>query len=319
MNQARKKTKLGRLGRICANLLAGATLLVLAGCAAQVVEQMEYVEVEKEVPAVADSGGWYDADEAIVEEVVSGAAAGLEVQERLIIRNATLSVVVEDTEAFVDTIEGLVNSLEGWVVNANIWEYSGVKRGNINVRVPVEKLDAFLDELALQVNEVTSKSISGQDVTEEFVDLQAQLDNLQATADRVRSFLDDARKVEEALAVNAELSRLEGEIERITGRMKYLEGSARFSSVSVEITPDELAQPVQIGGWQPQGTARDALQALIKTLQWIVDVLIFLVIYLLPVLLIIVGPIYLLVRFWLKRRKRRAAARSEGAQTGADD
>jgi len=191
------------------------------------------------------------------------------------------------------------------VVNSNVWEYSGVKRGEVTVRVPADELDPFLDEIHTLANEVTNESISGQDVTEEYVDLEAQLTNLEATAGRVRGFLDEARDVEEALAVNVELSRLEGEIERITGRMQYLERSARFSSVSIDITPDALAQPVTIGRWQPQGTALSAIQALVKALQWLVDALIVIVLLVLPLLLIIVGPVYLFIRFLRRRRRKR--------------
>jgi len=156
--------------------------------------------------------------------------------------------------------------------------------------------------------EVTNESISGQDVTEEYVDLQAQLTNLEATADRVRSFLDEARTVEEALDVNRELGRLEGEIERITGRMKYLESSARQSLVSIDVIPDELARPVTVGGWRPEGTARDAIQLLVNTLQWLADVLIFLALFLVPVALVLGAPVLILIRLRRRRRKKQAQA-----------
>jgi hypothetical protein len=229
-------------------------------------------------------------------------------QERLIIRNADLTVVVDDTVESMAAIEQLVKGVEGWIVASNIWEYEGVKRGNISVRVPFDQLDSFLSDVRALVNEVTNESISGQDVTEEYVDLQAQLTNLEATADRVRSFLDEARTVEEALDVNRELGRLEGEIERITGRMKYLESSARQSLVSIDVIPDELARPVTVGGWRPEGTARDAIQLLVNTLQWLADVLIFLALFLVPVALVLGAPIFVLIRLRRRRRKKQAQA-----------
>lgn len=185
----------------------------------------------------------------------------VEIKDRLIIRTADLSIVVDDTAESMAAIEDLVGQAEGWVVSSNIWEYDGAKQGNISVRVPAGRLDDFLGDVRTLANNVTSESISGQDVTEEYVDIQGQLVNLRATVDRVRSFLEQAETVEEALAVNAELSRLEGEVERITGRMKYLERTARYSSASIQIIPDELAQPVTIGRWQPEGTARETSPA----------------------------------------------------------
>lgn len=275
----------------------------------------------KEEQAMAPSGDFYYEDEYVAEkeagmpELSYAEGADIrtsfdadQVQERLIIRNADLAIVVDDTEEIIDAVEALVNGLEGWVVNSNVWEYNSVKRGSISVRIPAESLDAFLDDVHALANEVTNESVSGLDVTEDYVDVQAQLANLQATADRVRAFLDRADDVEEALAVNVELSRLEGEIERLTGRKQYLERSARYSSVTIEITPDELAQPMTIGRWQPEGTARDAIEALLSALRWLVDLLIFLVILVLPLLFIIIAPIYLLVRFLRRRRARRRAA-----------
>ncbi len=124
-----------------------------------------------------------------------------------------------------------------------------------------------LDAISGLATEVTRLSTSGQDVTEEFVDLDARLGNLEATAARLRTFLDESRNVEEALAVNMELSRVEGEIESLKGRMQYLQQSAAFSSINVDVTPDVLAQPIQVTGWQPTGVAKQAIEALVAALQ----------------------------------------------------
>lgn len=275
--------------------------LFSAGCASQMKEIAPADQAE------SDSGWVESYDEEVA--YVSTQNTAIEVQEQLIIRNADLSIIVDDTDATIEAIRAQVNTLGGWEVNSNIWSYNGVKRGNIQVRVPAEKLDSFLEQVQTLANEVTRESSSGQDVTEEFVDLQAQLRNLQVTRDRVRAFLDDAEDVEDALAVNGELSRLEGQIESITGRINYLQSAARYSSVSIEITPDELAQPITIGGWHPEGTIRDAIDALIHTLQWLANVVIYMVLLILPVLLIIIAPLYLLIRF-LRRRKIRNRAKS---------
>ncbi len=297
---------------IALGLLAAVALTMLAGCgrAEESLGEAPHAPVREMVMSEAEDAASY-ARSGTSSQVSLISEEAYAAQERLIIRNADLAIVVDDTEETLEAIEALVAEAGGWVVNSNVWETSGVKRGSVTVRVPADELDPFLDEVHTLANEVTSESISGQDVTEEYVDLQAQLSNLKATADRVRGFLDEARDVEEALSVNAELSRLEGEIERITGRMQYLERSARFSSVSIEITPDELAQPVTIGRWQPQGTARGAIQALIKALQWLVDALIVIGLFVLPLVLVIGGPLYLFIRFLRKRRKRRPAEAEE--------
>ena len=94
------------------------------------------------------------------------------------------------------------------------------------------------------------------------MDLQARLENLEATADRVRSFLDQAATVEEALAVNQELSRLEGRSRPIRGAS--VPGKPRrLLDYYGQPTPDELAQPIEVGGWRLGGAAREAVEALL--------------------------------------------------------
>lgn len=289
-------------------LLVTAFLMTLAGCSSE--DESAGMAFDKTYTSTyaledRDTGGYAPA--GVSSEVSLIAEQAYAAQERIIIRNADLAIVVDDAEQALDEIGTLVDAAGGWIVNSSVWETSGVKRGSVTVRVPAEGFDLFLDQIHGLANEVTNESTSGQDVTEEYVDLEAQLSNLEATADRVRGILDEARDVEDALAANVELSRLEGEIERIKGRMQYLERSARYSSVSIQITPDALAQPVTIGRWQPQGTALGAIQALIKALQWLVDALIVIVLFVLPLVLVIGGPVYLFIRFLRKRWRKPSA------------
>ncbi|GAB4264762.1 MAG: hypothetical protein Kow0080_04200 [Candidatus Promineifilaceae bacterium] len=230
--------------------------------------------------------------------------------ERLIIRTGNLSIVVEDTEAAMKDITALVEANGGWVVSSNVIQYSdSIKRGEMTVRIPSTGFDSAMDTIKSMAVEVTRESTSGEDVTEEYVDLSSRLANLEATADRVRSFLDEAKNVEEALAVNQELSRLESDIEVIKGRMQYLSQSAAFSTITIDLTPDELAQPIEVGGWRPQGIAKDAVEMLIETLQFLASFLIWLVIYIAPVGLLVFGPLYLIGRAIVRRIRRRRAAK----------
>lgn len=235
-------------------------------------------------------------------------------QERLIIRTADMAIVASDTEATLAQIAALADSSGGWVVSSNVYQSTDTaKTGYVQIRVPAEGFQSILDAIAGMAVEVTSLSTSGQDVTEEFVDLNARLGNLEATAARLRTFLEDARNTEDALAVNNELSRIEGEIESIRGRMQYLEQSAAYSSITVNVTPDELAQPIEVAGWQPRGVAKQAVEALINMLQLIANTIIWFVVFALPVLLIILIPFVVII--WLIRRLRR---REQAAQVVAD-
>ena len=286
----------------------------LAACGASTESAME-------APAAARDDFAYDEEAAPRESVAfSGSAVdatarqtsdvpATQPQERLIIRTGNLSIVVTDTEAAIAQITEMVEANGGWVVSSSLYQYSETaKTGDITVRVPSDGYNSALEAIKGMALEVINESSSGQDVTDEYVDLSSRLANLEATAARVRNFLDESKNVEEALAVNQELSRLEGDIEVIKGRMQYLSQSASFSTISVHLTPDEASQPIAIAGWQPQGVAKDAVEALITALQGIANFLIWFVIFILPVLLIIGVPIWLVIRFFVRRRRQRKAS-----------
>lgn len=215
-----------------------------------------------------------------------------DVAQRLVIRNADMSIVVKDPSAAVDEIAQLAESMGGFVVEANVntrLSPDGVPLpyGTITVRVPAEKFDAAVAQISEMAEKVERRTVSGQDVTEEYVDLQARLKNLQATEAQLQRIMNEAVSTEDVLAVYQELSRVRGEIEQVKGRMKYLETSAAMSAISVSLTPSEAVRPVNIGGWEPVGVARDAVLMLMRTLRGIANIVIWLLIYFIPTLLVL--------------------------------
>ncbi len=241
--------------------------------------------------------------------------------ERLVIKNANLSIVVADPAKVVKEIGAMAERMGGFVVNSNVYQNStntGVKytEANILVRVPAEQLTAAMDEIKAKVKnaetDVTNESVTGQDVTSEYTDLSSRLRNLEDTAAQLRKIMEEASKTEDVLSVFNELQRVNGEIEVIKGQMKYYEESAAMSAISVYIQAEEAIAPISVGGWKPQGVARDAVQALIDAYQVIASGAIWAVIFCLPILL----PIGLVVFFIVKgvqraRRNRKKAVASE--------
>ncbi len=299
-------------------------LMLLAACTGASREDTQVIlraaSAEPALPAQS-----IDADMAVTdaafygeESMTTGEVAQVANQpainqiDRLIIRTASLSLYVADTEKTLADITHLAEQSGGWVVSGNIYQYNDdAKSGDITIRIPAAGFNSALEALKGMAVEVQRENVSGQDVTEEYVDLEARLANLEATAERVRSFLDDAITVEDALHINQELSRLEGDIEVIKGRMQYLSQSAAFSTISITLTPDIATRPVQVGGWRPQGTAKEAIGALISTLQSLATFAIWLVIYILPVALLIGVPMWLVGRFIWRRWRRQTISQAE--------
>jgi len=269
-------------------LILGLLALLMTACGSYASESMV---AERQELAPSAGGVAYDTAAFSPDYYQQTGELQLQsLQERLIIRTGTMSVVVADTEATMRGLTGLVNERGGWVVSSNVYLSGRAKAGSMTVRIPAAEFDGLMAAVRELALEVTRENAEGQDVTEEFVDLSARLENLQATADRVRAFLDDAQTVEDALNVNRELSRLEGEIEALSGRRQYLSQSAAYSTLTVNLTPDALAQPLEVAGWRPQGVARDAIQTLINALQGLATLLIWVGLFLLPLLLVILLP-----------------------------
>jgi hypothetical protein len=239
----------------------------------------------------------------------SGAkAADYAATERLIIRNANLDIVVEDTQEAVDQIDALAEELGGFVLESNLTEYEEGMRAYLRLRVPVESLDTALQRIRDLAEEVRSESISGQDVTEEYVDLRSRMRHLEATEERLLTFMEEAEDTEAALEVYDRLQRIQADIEQVRGRMQYLEESAALATIILNITPSELAQPIQVGGWRPRGTLRNAFESLIRVLQFLVDAAIVIVVLVAPILAVIALPLvglFFLIRALVRRRRRR--------------
>jgi hypothetical protein len=163
----------------------------------------------------------------------------------------------------------------------------------VTIRVPSEKLDEALEAIKKDVVEVQTESRSGQDVTADYVDLQSRLKNLEATESALTNILENATKTEDVLTVFNQLTAIREQIELVKGQMKYYEESAALSAINITIVAEATIQPIEIGGWKPQGVARDAIQDLIYFLQNFVNWLIRFVLYTLPVLIVVGIPLYL--------------------------
>jgi ABC-type multidrug transport system fused ATPase/permease subunit len=131
------------------------------------------------------------------------------------------------------------------------------------------------------------------------------LKNLEAAEAQLMEIMASANKTEDVLNVFDQLTRVREQIEVIKGQIKYFDESARLSAISVELIPNEVVQPISIGGWQPVGVIKNAIEALIRTLQGLVDVLIWLGLFVLPILVVIFVPLYFIVRAVVRRRRRR--------------
>ena len=244
-----------------------------------------------------------------------GTALQVAFAERKVIRTADLALVVEDTQAAMARLRAIATTYGGYVAEANVWQVKeNLLRGTVTLRVDAARFDEVLDRIREIALEVQRENIGSQDVTEEYVDLQARLRNLEATEQELLALLKEVRErtrsADEVLQVYRELTRIREEIERIRGRMQYLENRVQLATITVELIPQE-EKPIVEPGWNPGQTLRNALRALANAAQALVSAAIWLVVFVLPVLLAIGVPVGLIVmgirRWWRGRLAREAA------------
>lgn len=276
---------------------------------------------------VLDDGSWGE-DESPASDNNEEASGKTSAIDRMMIYNADLEIAVVDPDAVMQTIIEMAEAEGGFVVSSNSYKtYSNdrtLPRANITVRVPAEKLEAIMEDIkALTPNpeeDVISENVSGSDVTSEYTDLESRLRNLEAAEEALVALMEDARDPEDVLAIFDELTYYRGEIEVVKGRMKYLEESADLSALTVNIVAKESLQPIEIVGWQPKGTAKRAVEALIEAVQFVGDAAIWFGIYCLPFLIPLGIAAYFLIRLIRKRRAAKKADKVEvieGSEVGS--
>jgi hypothetical protein len=293
------------------------TILLLSACAKSAPTQTS-LENEKllfeqrgaaEMPSAMDSAGAPQAPQATM---TSGNDATGEMKQ-MIIMNANLEIAVDDPGASMSAIQKMATEMGGFTVSSNIYKTrtaAGIEvpAATLTVRVPADKLYEALDQIKALTGDpakyTLTENISGIDVSQEYTDLKSRLRNLEEANAKLSELYDTATKTEEALAIYQQKMQVTEQIEVIKGQMQYYEQSAAKSAITVQIVAKESIAPITVAGWTPKGVARDAVQALINFGKGLVNFLIWLGILVIPIIVVIGLPIFLLVR-WLTRRNRR--------------
>ncbi len=297
--------------RLLLFLILLVSLLTACSSASPTTDRAEPAMAVIEAPAAApvESDASSERITTPIDTVLTSADKAQE--GRVIIYTGNISLVIQDTRQAMQAVTDLALGQGGYVSASNIYQTGGVPRGSITIRVPAEKYLDTLEKLRALAIRVESENSGTEDVSEEYTDLKARQANLEVTEKALQQLLEERQRVgstSDILEVYRELTGVREQIEQIEGRLRYLANKAALSTITVDLIPDVLYQPVSVAGWEPQGVAKQALQALVATLQVLANLLIWLIILGLPLLLIFLVPLAGVVwvsRAWWKRRKAR--------------
>ncbi len=223
----------------------------------------------------------------------------IQVADKKIIKNGNLTLKVESTETAAGEITAIAKANEGEVFSTNFRESSsGARSGTVVIKVPVSKFEQTMGELKKVATQVVMESTTGQDVTEQYVDLQAQLKNKRAEEAAFVEILSRSGKIQEVLAVTKEISRVRGQIERLEAQVRYLESQTDMSTITVYVSEDvEISTGDE---WRPWQVIKTSVKTLFKKIQGFVDGLIRFVIVTIPTLVIFALVIWFF--YWIGKK-----------------
>jgi hypothetical protein len=218
--------------------------------------------------------------------------------ETKIIKTAYMTIEVKDVPGSVEALKNLSSRMGGYLSSTNIQTgYNNRLSGSVILRVPAIEFDTTITEVKA-IGTVKSASTQGQDVTEEYVDLQAQKISDQNQLAQYNEIMKKAIKVDDVITVQQQIDRVQTDLNRLEGRLKYLDSRVDFSTITVN-----LQEPEPVGsetGHNFISTINEGIAGFFG----MIDAIIIILFTILP--LIIVGCIGYVIYRWRKGRKGTA-------------
>lgn len=222
-------------------------------------------------------------------------------ESRMIIRTASLYLNVKDVNYAYTRSAELADAYGGYVASGRISEGES-SNASLTLKVSPRGFTPLIKELE-QLGSVDQKVLSGEDVTEEYIDLEAELETKLQLRARLYRFLDKVKTVEEMLQVEYELQRVDYDVNRIKGRLKYLENMIAESTISLKLYKEQPPEPEPFIDWDDVG------KGFINLARKLVKVLISVgygLIFIIPFGLAIAIIVWIVVHVVRKRKKKKA-------------
>jgi len=158
--------------------------------------------------------------------------------DRKIVYTATMDIVVKDLDAAIPQVESLVSAQKGYIARSEIRGDAGSRRtATYTLRVPVDALQPSRDVL-LSLGSPERNALDSQDVTEEYVDVQARIKNFKEQEDKLNELLKEKRKdekLEDIIKVSDRIADVRRDVERVQGRLNYLSNMTTLATINLTL------------------------------------------------------------------------------------
>jgi len=228
---------------------------------------------------------------------------------RKIIRNANIQLETSAPDEGQKKITAIAESKKGFVVTSRKTSSDIRNRSretvSMTIRIPAAVFNESLEEIRKTGSRVLDESVTGRDVTEEFIDITARLKTKKALEQQFLEIMKRSKSVQDALNVQRQLANVRGEIERIEGRKRFLENQASLSTIKITLqTPTAISASSTGFFYELKEAISDGFEGALTFILYLVRILIAII----PFLLFIVLPVFLVLRYlWKKYMAKRAA------------
>ncbi|WHY79174.1 DUF4349 domain-containing protein [Neobacillus sp. WH10] len=287
-----------------------AIMLGLAGCSSNSKSDSTKMNVGSKTERDSSKAG--GGDQAALfsngkdKDEKTSDTANIEIPNQMVIYKADLQLRVKKFDQTVRSLEEKAQKYGGYIAESTVTKEGKEQlSGSLTIRVPQKHFQNFLHEAEGQAAEVLQRNITGQDVTEEYVDLESRLKSKKVVEERLMTFMNSAAKTEDLLKISADLAAVQEEIETIQGKMKFLENQTSLSTVNITLYENKVIVPDidqdKLNTWEK--TKKQFMKSTNMLLAGLSGLVVFIIgnIPLIGVLLIVC----FLFLFYYKKRKNR--------------
>jgi hypothetical protein len=217
-------------------------------------------------------------------------------EKRMLVKTATLSIHVEDIKQSKSKITALTNSLSGYISSESESTYDNSLHYGMELRIPNQSFDKMMSELENLAASVESRQVNVQDVTAEYVDVQARLEAKKAVEQSYINLLKQARNMDDILKIQEQLGVVRGDIESMQGQLNLLGSQVQYSTIHLEMikTLPYTADPGKSVGFKFRKALSEGWSGFVSFL--------VIAVYLWPFILLL--PVILLIIRWVKQRRK---------------
>jgi hypothetical protein len=226
------------------------------------------------------------------------------ISNRKVVTNTNFSLHVKNVDDTVEKIRNKTTEMGGFMVNTDIRRDEAASSSDLQVRVPSDKLVEFSKYLKTLAVKVVYENISGNDITDQYVDYEEKLRSLESVKERFEEIMEEAETVDEIMDVQNRIFSIQSQIDSIKGQLTYMDRSTATSKVTISISTDELSLPyTPVKSWRPDVVIKNAVRSLISTFRAVATIAIWVLVFL-PLILFAVA-VKISIKYLSRNRKRK--------------